>query len=281
MKKFAPLVITAAAMAFAGCAVDTGAPSETATGEDIAASCTNPEGTNAAIAVLAEAITHELHRWQLTTDFYVGTGSNNQQVLKLTSAGLAACNPSGCPETQNILAVQDSTMDQQVVIDGTRVSSWSFASRVVTGFGNQKTCQQNRQCPFVAHVFDYQNGSYVQPTISAGPCMTLFTHPVSAPGGAALTSTQVNQLANALIWTTGNGANPYIAFQGTASTVSIDPGGNLNPPGQTGSGDTCQVYSPDVNLTGQSCVCSTTGVTNGQLKADRPLTKSTYYCRQI
>ncbi len=289
MKKFAPLALTAfAVMAFAGCAAETGSPSETTTAEDSAAACLNPDGTNAAIAVLAEAITHELHRWQITTDFSIGTGSYNQQVLKLTAAGLAACG-GACPETQNILAFQDAMMDGLLVIDGTKVSSYNFASRVVTGWGNQWTCQGNTtvggggRCPFPAHTFDLVNGQYVQPTLSAGPCDQLYTHPVSKPasqGGGALTAAQVNQLANALTWTTGNGPNPYIAFQGTASTVSIDPGGNMNIP--NGSDQTtygCNINSPDVVLTGAPCTCPTQNITSGVLRITQPVrAKTTYFC---
>jgi len=278
MKKFAPLVITAAAMAFAGCSAETGTPSAMQTAQDTQATCANPEGTNAAIAALTEAITHELHRWQITTDFYVGTGTNNQQVLKLTSAGLQACGGS-CPETQNMLSFQDSTMDQTLIMDGTRVSSWSYASRVVTGFGNQVSCQRNNQCPFPAHVFGFRNGAWVQPTVAAGACDTLFTHVVSAPGGAALTATQVGQLKNALVWTTGNGPNPYIAYQSTASTVSIDPSGGVNTPSTPPGGVYgCNPFDNTMNLTGLACTCDTTGIT-GVLKQTKPVAQpNQYYC---
>lgn len=280
MKKFAPLFITAAAIATAslsGCAAESGDQPQMTT-EDLQATCANPDGTNAAIAALAEAITHELHRWQVTTDFVVGTGSNNQQVLKLSAAGLAACGGK-CPETQNMLAFQDSSMDQVLILDGTHVSSWAFASRVVTGFGNQVSCQKNKQCPFVAHVFDFKNGAYVPPVITSSTiCDTLYTHPVAAPGGAALTSAQITQLSNALIWTTGNGPNPYIQFQGGAGTVTIDPTGDMNNPGAGSATYGCNQYSP-TDLTHAACTCSTTGINNGMLKQTKPLaTPNTYYC---
>jgi hypothetical protein len=272
-------------MAFAGCAAETGAPNEAVTGEDSAAYCSNPEGTNAAIAALAEAITHDLHRWNITSDFYMGTGTYNQQVLKLTSAGLSACGGQ-CLETQNILAFQDATMDQVLVLDGTKVSSYSFASRLVTGYNNQIACQRNNQCPFPSHLFDYRNGAWVQPTVSPGPCATLFTHPVSAPGGAALSSTQVSQLANALIWTNGNGPNPYIAFQPSASTVSIDPTGDVNTPSQQtggvyGCNATGVVNNQPVNLTGLACTCQNgvVNIPNGMLKVTMPkLAPNNYQC---
>src|SRR5262249_26025849 len=155
MKKFAPLFIAAAALgSLQGCATDGNVTAEQ-TAEDQAAVCANPEGTNAAIAALATAITQELHRWQILSDFSVVTGYNNQQMLALTSAGLAACGGTGCPLTQNMLALQDSRMDQKVIFNGVRLSSWSYASRVVTGYGNQKACQQGGRCPFVGHVFGW------------------------------------------------------------------------------------------------------------------------------
>jgi hypothetical protein len=274
MKKFAPFIITAAAMAsLAGCAAESGGQAQM-TAEDQAATCTNPEGTNAAIAALATAISQEMHRWQLTTDFYEYRGYNYQLMLGITAAGKAACG-GDCFFTQNILNMQDSRMDQKVIFDGTRLSSWSFASRLTTGFDNQVTCQRNNQCPFVAHMFG------ANPTIAPGACDTVFTFPVTSTSGAALTSTQVTQLGNALLWTKGNGPNPYIAFQPTASTVSIDPTGQLNPPGQSTGSDVCQKASR-TNINGTPCTCAANNVySNGGLKNDDPGTPNTYYCRQM
>lgn len=273
MKRFAPVMITAAAMAsLVGCAAESSSPKEM-TAEDSAALCSNPEGTNAAIAALATAISQELHRWQITSDFYEYRGYNYQLMLGLTQSGLSACGGS-CPMTQNILNMQDSRMDQKVVFDGTKLSSWSFASRLTTGYENQRTCQQGNRCPFVAHTF----GS--DPTTAPGACDTLFTFPVTAPDGSALTSAQVSQLANALVWTTGNGPNPYIAFQPTASTVTIDPTGQLNPPGQTTGAEICQKFSMS-NINGTPCTCSANGIySNGQLWNIYTQTPMTYYCVQ-
>jgi hypothetical protein len=284
MKKFAPLFIAAAALgSLQACSTETATTGELSA-EDQAATCANPEGTNAAIAALATAITQELHRWQISTDFYVYNGYNSQQMLGLTSAGLAACG-NDCFFTKNILAMQDSRMDQKVVFDGTKLSSWSFASRLVTGYGNQKACQQGGRCPFPAHVFAYNTatGQYDGVTTAPGACDTLFTFNVNQPAAqnhAPLTSAQMAQLNNALVWTTGNGPNPYIAFQSTASTVSIDPNGQLNPPGQNTGAEVCQKASR-TSLLGTPCTCATFNVTNGTLKNDDPLTPATYFCRQI
>jgi hypothetical protein len=276
MKTFAPLIAAAALLSsVAGCSTET---STELTAEEASAVCSNPEGTNAAIAALATAISQELHRWQIKSDFYVYNGYNSQQMLGLTSAGLAACGGS-CPMTSEILKYQDSRMDQKIIFGTVKLSSWSFASRLVTGYGNQVSCQNNNQCPFVAHMFSYNPA-----TTTPGACDTVFTFPVGKPGsqgGGPLTAAQVTQLSNALVWTSGNGPNPYIAFQSTASTASIDPGGNLNPPGQTTGSDVCQKTSM-TNINGQPCTCAANNVySNGQLKNDDPLATKTYFCRQM
>ena len=276
MKMFASLMFaTAALSSIAGCSTE--AATEM-TAEQSAAVCANPEGTNAGIAALAVAISQELHRWQITTDFYVYRGSNYQSMLGLTAAGLAACGGS-CPMTSDILAMQDSRMDQKVVFNGVKMSSWSFASRLVTGFENQGVCQKGGRCPFVSHMFSYNSA-----TTAPGACDTLFTFAVTKPGsqgGGALTADQVTQLSNALVWTIGNGPNPYIAFQSTANTVTIDPTGNLNPPGQTTGSEICQKFSiPNIN--GTPCTCAANNVySNGQLQNNQPLTPKTFYCTQM
>jgi hypothetical protein len=275
MKMFAPIILAAAALpSIAGCSTETATEM---TAEESAAVCSNPEGTNAAIAALATAISQELHRWQITTDFYEYCGNNYQLMLGLTSAGLAACGGS-CPITSTILGYQDSRMDQKIVFGTVKLSSWSFASRLTTGFENQAVAQRAGRAPFAAHIFGYNSA-----TTMPGACDTLFTFTVAKPssqGGGNLTVDQIKQLNNALLWTTGNGPNPYIAFQPGANTVTIDPGGNLNPPGQNTGSDVCQKVSP-ANINGQTCTCAANSVyTKGQLKNDDGLSPKTYFCRQ-
>jgi hypothetical protein len=276
MKKTFALIAAAAMSSIAGCATEA-APEMTA--EDSAAVCENPEGTNAAIAALAVAISQELHRWQITSDFYVYTGYQNQRMLGLTQAGKNACGGS-CPLTENILAFQDVRMDQKIVFNGVKLSSWSFASRLVSGYEKQVTCKQGGWCPFEwNHMFGY-NPATTQP----GACDTLFTFTVTKPGsmgGGPLTQAQINSLNNALVWTAANGPNPYIAFQAAAGTVTIDPAGNLNPPGQTTGSEICQKASL-TNLNGTPCTCAAYNIySNGQLQNNDPLTPKTYYCRQF
>lgn len=276
-KKFAPLMLAAAAMSsIAGCATEA-APEMTA--EESAAVCENPEGTNAAIAALAVAISQELHRWQITTDFYVYRGLYNQAMLGLTQAGKNACGGS-CPLTENILAFQDPRVDQKVVFNGVKLSSWSFASRLVSGYEKQVTCQRGGWCAFEKnHMFGYNPATTVP-----GACDTLFTFTVSKPasmGGGPLTAAQVAGLNNALVWTAANGPNPYIAFQSTASTVTIDPTGNVNPPGQTTGSEICQKASL-TNINDTPCTCAANNIySNGKLRNDHPQTPKTYYCRQF
>jgi hypothetical protein len=277
MKKTFALIAAAAAMSsIAGCATEA-APDMTA--EESAAVCANPEGTNAAIAALAVAISQELHRWQITSDFYVYTGYQNQRMLGLTQAGKNACGGS-CPLTENILAFQDVRMDQKVVFNGTKLSSWSFASRLVSGYEKQVTCQQGGWCQFERnHMFGY-NPATTQP----GACDTLFTFTVTKPGsmgGGPLTQAQINGLNNALVWTAANGANPYIAFVAGTNTVTIDPTGNVNPPGQTTGSEICQKAS-FTSLNDTPCTCAARNIySNGMLRNDDPITPKTYYCRQF
>jgi hypothetical protein len=249
------------------------------TAEDSAAVCENPEGTNAAIAALAVAISQELHRWQITSDFEIYRGHNNQAMLRLTAAGRNACGGS-CPLTENILAFQDSRMDQKVVFGTNKLSSWSFASRLVTGYEKQVTCQKGGWCAFEKnHMFGYNPA-----TTKPGACDTLFTFRVSKPGsmgGGPLTQAQINGLNNALVWTAANGPNPYIAFQAGAGTVTIDPTGNVNPPGQTTGSEICQKASL-TNIGHTPCTCAANNIySNGKLKNDQSLTPKTYYCRQF
>jgi len=277
MKFFAPLLIAAAAVSsLAGCSSQ--ATTEP-TAEDQAAVCANPDGTNAGIAALAVAMSQELHRWNLTSDFYIYRGYSNQEMLGLTQAGKNACGGS-CPITQEILNMQDARMDQKIVFNGVKMSSWNFASRLVTGYRNQGNCQNARTCPFLtSHMFGYNSA-----TTAPGACDTLFTFTVTrnnSTGGGAMTAAEISQLSNALVWTAPTGINPYIAFQSTASTVTIDPTGNLNPPGQTTGSEICQKLSlSDIN--GTPCTCAANSVySNGQLKNDQSLTPKTFYCRQM
>lgn len=200
------------------------------------------------------------------------TGYGDRQMLGLTSAGLAQCGGS-CPLTTALLTLQDQRTDMTVVLGSAVLDSAAFASRLISSFAEQQACVANGQCPYEAHVLDIE----LQTPQSCG---NLDTFLVSAPGGGNLINPA--NLENALYWTTDNGPNPLINFQSTASTVRIDPSGVLNPLGDPQQlQPVCSFSSPDVNLTGSPCVCTTTGVTSGMLVNDRILTPHTYYCRSI
>ena len=274
MKMFAPIIVAALACSFAGCAMES---NDLATGEQVeeqaAVACSNADGTNGMVAALAVAAARDMHRWQLTTDFYEFRGFQNQLMLGITQAGLAACGSGGCPTVANILAFQDSRLDQKAVIAGTKLSSWSLASRLTAGFDKQKACGQGGWCPFVAHQFAASS------SIAAGNCNTssLFTFPVTKPGGAALPAADIAKLNNALTWTTANGTDPFVQFASNTTSVTVgDVGGMV--PGQAEPGP-CQQFSL-TNISGTACSCAATGVTAGTLRNDQSLAPKTYFCRK-
>ncbi len=249
-----------------GCTVDSTSSEPVA--HESAAVCSVPDATTAAVAELAATIGVELHRWEMLADFRVYTGYGNRSMLGLTAAGLAQCGGS-CPLTSDLLTLQDARTDQTVVFDGVFLSASSFASTLVAGFASQQTCVGNGQCPYEAHVLDIQ-------LQTPGTCQDFYTYLVSKPGGGNLNN--VANLDNALFWTANN---PLIAFQNTATSVTIDPTGQLNPVGQaTGATEVCQKASYN-SLVGTPCICAANNVfSDGLLLNDDPVTPRTYYCRQ-
>ncbi len=253
MKTFAGLIIATAAMsALAGCTAEVTTEDQALLAEETQLACANPEGTNAMIAALAAAMGTELGRWEVLTDFYKYRGYNNQEMLGLSSAGLAQCaaNGSACNNIKNLLAFQDSRTDQQIVFGNQKLSAWSFASRLSTGFGNMQTFKQNKQFPYVAHKLKLVGKK-------PGGCDTLYTYNVTAPNGAALTAANINGLVNSLKFGEANGPNPYIAFQAGVGQVTVDPSGNVTEEDTSSQGSTwaCQKYNPGMNITGQACSC--------------------------
>jgi hypothetical protein len=227
------------------------------------------------VAELAATIGIELHRWELLTDFYVYTGYftgyGNRLMLGLTATGLAQCGGS-CPLTSNILALQAPPTDQTVVLGGALLSASTFASRLTSGFSNQQACVANGQCPYEAHVLDLQ-------LATPGTCADLDTYLVSSPGGGNLNNPA--NLDNALFWTANNGPNPLIAFQNTATSVTIDPTGGLVAPGAVVPTGVCQKFSM-TSLNGTPCTCAANNVySNGQLLNTALATPMMYFCTQI
>jgi hypothetical protein len=214
-------IVSAALVAFASaCAVDASSD-ENLTGIAGQASCTNNEGTNAMIAALAVAVGKELHRWKVGTDFTIVRGYANQEHLALTPTGLAQCQ-NGCANVKALLLYQDARYDQQIVFPGgQKLSSWSYAARLVAGYRAQLTCESrpsNRRdnpdnCPAEDHKLTLAG-------TSPAACGTNYTFKARTPTGGMLVAPSL--LRNRLLWT-GGASNPYVAFTSTNSTVSIDP----------------------------------------------------------
>jgi hypothetical protein len=282
MIKFSHLILAAAAMApLAGCMAESQDVATEGAADESAAACANPDGTNAMIASLAVAIGSELHRWQVTKDFYKFRGYNYQEMLGLTSTGLAQCS-NGCRNVKALLSFQDSRTDQTLEFSGgVKLSAWTYASRLTAGFGNQQTCDSRPDnhaydnCPAEAHKLTLTS-------LVKGGCDTMATFNATTPAGTPLMYPA--QLHNKLLWAENGGfgagqLNPYIQFSSTAATVSIDPIGNVipptpAPPAPGSCWDGCSMYS-ETNVTGQCCVCN--GVTKAwKLDALNP---DTYKCR--
>lgn len=143
MKKIASLALAAAGL-LAGCAADTAAGPPT-NEETVAyadeAVCSNPDGTNAMFAALAGAIATELHRFEIAKDLEVYRGTYNQEMLRVTQSARRLCS-NNCRNIDALLAFQDPRNDQVFTFaNGTKLNSWTFASRLVSGWRAQKVCE--------------------------------------------------------------------------------------------------------------------------------------------
>jgi len=240
-------MIAAAAMSsLAGCVAGSGdTASNEAVGSDSEATCSNQDGTNAAIASLATAMANQMHRWEILTDFYsyVGDTVNNRRMLGLTGAGLGTCNyfnsANPCEDVKFMLSLQDLRYDQTISFTGQKLSAWTYASRLVSGFDRQTSCRDGRWCPYEPHGL-YLNTS-MSPNPAPGACASVFTYWAGKPTGGALNNTA--NLKNALVWAFGNGDNPFISFSNTAYTVTADPDGGVvggDTSGTTSGATSCQ-----------------------------------------
>jgi hypothetical protein len=245
------------------CAVDATMPEETGTAEE--AACSNMQGTNAMIAAVAVAVAQELGRWNMSADFKTITGAYNQQHLALSPAGQSRCTQRGhnCENIKALLFFQDARYDNYIRFPGNiKLSAWSYAARLVAGYNAQKTCESRAtQNPTSADACPAEDHLLTLAGTSPGPCDMNFTFDARTPAGGLLRWPHL--LKNKLIWANDGGSttnpNPYIAFQSTASTVTIDPTWDLNQPGQASGGScivTCQKYDRNNNLTGQCCTCN-------------------------
>jgi hypothetical protein len=255
-------------------------------------SCTNPDGTNSAMAALAVAVAQELKRWQANRDFVVfGTSGQSessagpQQAIKLTSGsdafgpkGKSRCSDGKCAKVQAILDMQYDQANNKVYFQGsgstkTLLSPAALRSRMVAKLREQQTCDVNPRdndagaCPKEEHVLAFQSAA-------KGSCDTNFFFKATKPDGKALV--YPNQLKNKLRF--ADITNPYIAFQSLGNgVVSIDPTYGLNEDGTTTSGS-CAAACTKVttsNVAAQCCSCG--GVSKKFVKAS--FNANTYLCQ--
>lgn len=268
MRKFVSSFIAMSALAglASACAVDMPADEQESVGSDHQAlvNCANPQGTNAMIAALAVAIANDLGRWKVGTDFTKVTGAYNQQHLALSSTGLQQCSLRGntCQNVKALLFFQDARYDNYIRFPGNvRLSAYSYASRLTAGYDAQKVCESRAtQNPTSADACPAEDHKLTLAGTSPGGCDINFTYDARTPAGGMLRWPHL--LKNKLIWANDGGSftnlNPYVAFQSTASTVTIDPTWDLNQPGSASGGSctvSCQKYSTTA-IAGNCCTCN-------------------------
>ena len=235
-------------------------------------SCTNPDGTNSAMAALAVAAAQDLKRWQPTKDFVMFNTSGQseasggmQQAIKLQTGsdasgakGKSRCADGKCARVQAILDMQYEQANNKVYFQGsgsTKVllSPAALRARLVAKLYEQKACDDsprdndNTACPKEEHVLTFQSAA-------KGSCDTNFFFKATKTNGAALQ--YPNQLKNKLKF--ADQSNPYIAFQNLGGgVISVDPTFGLNEDSTTQSGS-CTAACTKIttsNMAGQCCSC--------------------------
>jgi len=236
-------------------------------------SCTNPDGTNSAMAALAVAAAQDLKRWQPTKDFVMFNTSGQseasggmQQAIKLTSGsdasgakGKSRCADGKCARVQAILDMQYDQANNKVYFQGsgsTRVllSPAALRSRLVAKLYEQKACDDSPRdndptaCPKEEHVLTFQSSA-------KGSCDTNFFFKVTKTNGAALA--YPNQLKNKLKF--ADHTNPYINFQNLGGgVISIDPTYGLNEDSSSSAGS-CTAACTKISLSNVATQCCSCG----------------------
>lgn len=276
MKKIVSFIslALAAAGAVAGCSVDaTEGGQQEVIGSTEGAACANLDGTNAMLAGLASAIGTELHRFEITTDFEIYRGYNNQEMLRIKSTSRGLCT-NNCRNIDNLLLWQDSRNDQKFQFkDGTKLNSWTYASRLTAGYRAQKNCEDRARngdasaCVAEPHYLEKISSA---PTtcggVDYGLLMMQFKVSKANSAGQKLSPEQAllnpDVLQRKLLWTDpdqtlpANG-NPYLQFKILADRVSceMDPSDGTSedptPPGSCGASKL--KFSPAVDITGGCC----------------------------
>lgn len=236
-------------------------------------SCTNPDGTNSAMAALAVAAAQDLKRWAPTKDFVMfNTGGQSetspgmQQAIKLTSGsdasgakGKSRCADGKCARVQAILDMQYEQANNKVYFQGsgsTRVllSPAALRSRLVAKLYEQKACDDSPRdndptaCPKEEHVLTFQNAA-------KGSCDTNFFFKVTKANGQPLA--YPNQLKNKLKF--ADHTNPYINFQNLGGgVISIDPTYGLNEDSSSSAGS-CTAACTKISLSNVASQCCSCG----------------------
>jgi hypothetical protein len=246
-------------------------------------SCTNPDGTNAAMAALAVAAAQDLGRWQTSVDFVLGNSGG--ELLALASGsdangarGKSRCADGKCARVQALLDMQIDAAANKVYFQGsgnTKVlmTPQALRSRMVSKWREQKDFDARAkdgaadQAPKELHKLAFVSAA-------KGGCDTNFTFKATTPTGAALK--YPNQLKYKLAFADVH--NPYIGFTNLGGgNVSVDPTYGLNEDGASSAGS-CTAACTKItttNIAGQCCSCG--GSTKKFAKAT--WNAATYLCQ--
>ncbi len=235
-------------------------------------SCSNPDGTNAAMAAFAVLVARELGRWDAGRDFKMITTSGRsesspgmQQAIALTSGsdskgkiGKSLCADGRCARVQALLNMQYDQFNNMIYFQGTGstkvlLNPAALRSRMYAKWQEQKSCDasakdgSSSQCPVEQNKLTYLSAA-------PGGCDTVFTFDAKNTSGGALK--YVNQLKHRLRFADMN--NPYINFQNLGNgKVAIDPTYGLGDENNTAAGScaaACTKISA-TNVAGQCCSC--------------------------
>lgn len=235
--------------------------------------CTNPDGTNAAMAAFAVAVAQELRRWDVGRDFVMNSTSGfsessfgPQQAIKLATGsdalgprGKSRCSDGRCAGVQAILDMQYDQANGKIYFQGsgnTKVllNPAALRSRMYAKWQEQRTCDANARdndpgaCPRELHALSF---------VSAAPggCDTDFTFAARSSTGGALRFP--GQLKHKLKF--ADATNPYINFRNLGNgNVSIDPVYGLNDDRVTNTGactTACTKFSLK-SVAGGCCSCA-------------------------
>jgi hypothetical protein len=244
--------------------------------------CSNPDGTNAAMAAFAVAVAQDLGRWNASKDFVMITTSGQsetspgkQQAMKLASGsdangaiGKNRCSDGKCAHVQAILDMQYDQANNKVYFQGTGntkvlLNPAALRSRLYAKWQEQISCDKspkdgdNNSCTKEQNSLKFVSSA-------AGGCDTNFTFQASGSNGAALK--YPNQLKSMLRF--ADQTNPYINFQNLGNgKISIDPTYGLNDLGSSSTGScTAACTKISVSSVAGGC-CSCGGVTKKFSKA--------------